>query len=133
MLRSRTAMLGFVVLIAVLAVGCYSLAFPTIKAQQFSRLVASQNYELADTCFRNPEDGFLDRWNEKHWRFKAEAELATWSFSELLRGVRQVRIRVMFGDAGPLRSREWLVTSTRGGLLPPEPTYLTGVFGGLMI
>ena len=117
----------------IVAAGCYWLIRPTIKAQRFAHAVASEDYELADAYFCDPGDHFLFDWNEKHWRFKAQAELDQWSLRGLMRGERRVRLRVTYGDAGPMRSREWLVTATRSGLLPPEPTFSSGGVWGMAI
>ena len=115
---------------AIVAVACYWLILATINAQRFVGAVASENYELADTCFREPDDRFLFDWNEKRWRFKAEAWLEPWSFREFMRGERLVRLQVIYGDAGPLRRREWAVTATRAGFPRPKPVMLSRGFGG---
>jgi hypothetical protein len=113
----------------IVAAVCYWLVLPTLKAQRFVRAVASEHYKLADAYFRNQGDQFLFDWNEKHWRFKAEAGLEEWSLPELLRGERRVRLRVIYGDAGPMRTRAWTVVATRNGLLQPEPAFSGGVSG----
>jgi hypothetical protein len=114
----------------VVAAGCYWLMLPTIKAKQFVRAVALENYGLADSFFRDPDDQFLFDWNEKHWRFRAIAEMDPWSVREFARCRRSVTLRVTFGDAGPMRSGAWVVVATAFGLQKPEPTWSGGGMGG---
>ena len=116
---------------AIVAIACYWLVLPTINAQRFVRDVKCENYERADTYFRNLDDRFLLAWNEKYWRLYARASLEPWSFAELLRGRRLVRMHLTFGDA-TLRSREWLIAATRIGLLQPQLTMLSHGGGGGM-
>jgi hypothetical protein len=113
---------------AIVAAACYWLILPSIKAQRFVRAVSSGNYQRADAYFNNQEDQFLFGWNDKHWHFHADAELEPWSFSQFLRGERLVRLRVRAGDA-TVRTREWILAATRGGLLEPEPTWPRGGVG----
>ena len=125
-LRIRRTLLIATAMIA----ACYWLVRPTIKAELFAREVRAQNYPLADSYFRDPQDSFLVAWNDKHWRLKTYAELEEWSFGELVCGERKVRLGVAYGDAGPMRTSNWIVTATRSGLLTPVPTWGGGSVGG---
>ena len=129
-MRLRFSLRTLFLTTTIVAAACYWLILPTINAQGFVGAVASKNYELADTYFRDPDDRFLFDWNEKRWRFMAHAGVEAWSFGELMRGERRVRLRVMFGDAGPMRTGNWTVIATRGGLLSPDPAWGGGSFGG---
>jgi hypothetical protein len=112
---------------------CYLLILPSIHAEQFVRAVTKQNYELADSFFHDQQDRFLSDWNEKHWRFKTGAKLGQWSLGEFVRGERQVRLSVMYGDAGPMRTSEWTVVATRAGLSSLEPAMASSGVGGIAI
>ena len=125
-MRWRFSLRTLFVLTTLFAGMCYLLILPSIHAQQFAHAIATENYELADSSFRDQNDRFLADWNEKHWRFKAKAELGQWSLSEFVRGRRLVRLWVMYGDAGPMRGQEWIVIATRAGLLQPQPTFNSG-------
>lgn len=130
-MRLRFSLRTLLLATTIVAAACYELVLPTINAQRFVRAVAAENYELADAYFHDPDDKFLFDWNEKHWRFKALAELEPWSFSEFVRGRRLVRLRGIYADAGPMRSREWIIPVTRSGLLQPRPNLPSrGVGGG---
>ena len=129
-MRLKFSLRALFVATTIVAASCYWLMLPTIKAKRFAHSVATENYQLADAYFRDPDDKFLHDWNEKHWRFKAEVELEKWSFSELIHGERRVRLRVICGDAGPMRGSEWIVEVTRGGVLSPNPTNTTRGIGG---
>ena len=131
-MRLRLSLRMLFLVTTIVAAACYWLILPTVKAQHFVRAVASQNYELADAYFHNSSDQFLFDWNDKHWRFKAEAEVEPWSFDEAMRGERRVSLQVMFGDAGPIRTGNWTITATRGGLLSPNPSD-GDVFAGSVI
>ena len=125
----RFSLRTLLVVTALAAAGCYWLIFPTIIARRFVDAVASPNYEHADD-FLDPADRFLLDWNEKHWRFQARAELEPWSFKEFLSGKRTVKLHVLYGDAGPIRSLAWIITATRGGLLKPQQVFAGGSGGG---
>lgn len=129
-MRLKFSLRALFVTTTIVAAGCYWLMLPTIKAQRFTRAVASENYELADSFFRDPDDQFLHAWNEKHWRFQAVAKLEQWTFRELVRGERSVSLRVAFGDAGPMRAGNWVVVATQSGLDEPEPLWSGGGMGG---
>jgi len=116
---------------ALFAVFCYWLILPTVVANRFVRALAEMDYKLADTCFRSTNDRFLFDSNEKHWHFKAQAELGPRSFAHLLRGQRIISLTVMYGDAGPLRVSICTVIATRRGLLTPLVTGGTGGGGGI--
>jgi hypothetical protein len=128
-MRPRFSLRTQLVLTAIVAAGCYWFVLPTIMAQRFARAVDAENYTLADSYFRDTDDQFLHGWNEKHWRFHAQASLNPWSWRELARGERSVNLGVAYGDAGPMRSANWIVIMIWCGLLKPEPT-LSGGHGG---
>lgn len=129
-MRPRFSLRVLFLTMTLVAAGCYWLMLPTIAAQRFARAVASENYELADSFFLDPHDQFLHSWNEKHWRFRADAKLEPWSIREFASGRRSVILRVSFGDAGPMRSAAWIVIATQTGLQKPEPTWSGGGMGG---
>jgi hypothetical protein len=103
---------------------------PTINARRFARSIAAADFERADSFFPNAKDRFLFNLNKKHWRFHARVELEPWSFRQLIRGRRLLRLYVAYGDAGPVQSQGYTVVVTRAGLLSPSPVIGGGSGGG---
>ncbi len=129
-MRPKFSLRTLFLMTTVVAAGFYWLMLPTITAQRFARAIASENYQLADSYFRDPGDQFLHSWNEKHWRFQASANLDPWSVRGFAIGRRSVTLRVAYGDAGPMRPAAWIVVATQTGLQKPEPTWSGGAGGG---
>jgi hypothetical protein len=112
---------------------CSWVVLPTRNAKQFIRALNATNYRAADACFCQPDDGFLLKLYEKHWRFNAWAELEPSSFSQLVQGKRLVNLYVAYGDAGPMRSVTGTVVVTGAGLSTPQQVLNSGFSGGMGI
>jgi hypothetical protein len=129
--RMRFSLKVMLLLTTIAALACYEAVLPTLHAQRFVQAVAEEDYHRADKCFRNPADGFLFDYYDNHWRFKADASPVPWTFRQFFRGERWVSLRVLWGDAGPIRGASWIVVATRDGLLTPSRDWRTGGgFGG---
>jgi hypothetical protein len=130
-MRPRFSLRWLFIATTLIALLCYWIILPTIVAERFVRAAATDNYERADNCFRNVEDKFLVKWNEKHWRFKARGKPEPRTSKQLLRGPRVVVLTVMYGDAGPIRTLQGTVLVTRSGLLSPQ--LMNGMSHGMVV
>jgi len=128
MRRIRFSLRFVFIIMTIVACLCYVLMLPTLNAQRFVAAVSAQDFEVADGCFRDPNDRFFADWNEKYQRFQMRANLEPWSLGEFVRGKRMIRLSVAYGDAGPLRLETLVVPATPAGLLAPQK--VGGGFGG---
>jgi hypothetical protein len=129
-MRVRFSLKLLLLTIAFASLACYWLMLPTINAQRFIGAIELGDYKRADSYFRCERDRFLFKLNEKHWRFHARTELDPWSFGQLIRGHRVLRLYAAYGDAGPMISNGFTVIVTRAGLLNPEAQSWGGGSGG---
>jgi hypothetical protein len=116
---------------AVVALFCYWLMLPTIKAQRFIGAVKSSDFRAADNHLRDPKDRFLDDYSKKYWTFQLQAALAPLSAREFLRGERRITFRLAYGGPRPVIIVEGTLVSTARGLSSPEVT--TGITRGFSI
>jgi hypothetical protein len=126
-MRWRFSLRALFVLTTIVALGCWWLILPSLSAQRFLRAVNSADYQQADAFFQKGDNRFLVKWNDEYWQFTSSAELEPWTFREVLRGQRRVKLHLSYGGPSPLRIRTYRVTATRSGLLEAELS--GGVFG----
>jgi hypothetical protein len=129
-MRLRFSLRTLFVATTIAAAGCCEFVLPSVNARRFIEALAAKHYERADAYFRDANDRFLFEFHDKHWRFVARAKLERWSLRQFLRAERLLILSVAYGDAGPMRSRMFVVVVTRSGLLTPQPTFVGGSFGG---
>jgi hypothetical protein len=130
MRRFRFSLRFAFVVTTIVACVCYALVLPTLYAQRFVAAVGADDYELADNCFRDPNDRFLADWHQKFQRFQARASLEPWSLREFVRGKRLVRLHVASGNPGPLLFHTLVVPAAPAGLLSPQKVGGSGPGGG---
>ncbi len=129
--RPRFSLRALFVLTTVAAIVCTYLVLPTLTARRFIASVTDENFAEADNFFRNPTDKFLVDWADKKWAFKASADVAPWSFSQIFRGKRDILIRVGYFEHDHDASCMALVTAGSLGLGPPIISPVS--YGGRLI
>lgn len=97
-MRMRFSLRTLFVVTTAASLLCGWVVLPWVSAKRLIRALASENYPLADRYFRNPEDRFFVAWADKRWAFRATGELAPWTFTQLVRGRREVAVRLTYFD-----------------------------------
>ncbi len=95
---------------------------PTIEARRFVRAVESSDFAVADSCFCDPQDRFLDDYNKKFWTFELQATLDPFSMSEFWKRERRVTFHISYGGPKPLTISDGTIIATSHGLSSPEIT-----------
>jgi hypothetical protein len=129
--RLRFSLRALFLITTVAAVICTYIVLPTLTARRFMAAVADKNFVEADNFFRNPTDKFLAEWADKKWAFKATADVAPWSLSQVFGGKREVAIRLRYFEFDHDANCTANVAAGSLGLGPPTISPVS--YGGRLI
>jgi len=104
---------------------------PTLTARRFHSALAEKEFIKADNFFRNPSDRFLGEWADKRWAFKASADVAPWTLSQVVRGQREVIIRCDYFEFD--QNAHCTAITAAGSLGLGPPTISPVSYGGKFI
>jgi len=118
--RIRFSLRSLLLLTVVVAGGCYWMALPSVYAQRFVTAVAAGDYAAADALFADPDDRFLEQWDNDYTIIQRRAQVEPSSWRERWRGERQISVRLIYRT--PVRTNGYVarIVATRGGLGSPQ-------------
>jgi hypothetical protein len=100
---------------ALVPVGIYWLALPTLNAQRFVEAVNARNFPAAERLCADRKEKFPGSWTT-HAHFQPRANLAPLSWADFRSGQRQVYIAISYGDGSGVASCGQECIATRRGI-----------------
>jgi len=119
-MRPRFSLRAFFAFATLVAMICGWCVLPSIAARRFVRTLADADYRAGDQMFHNSQDRCLERWDDKHWSFRASGRLAPLTFSQLIRGRRLVEFNINYIALDQTVNRDGLIAVTPLGVKTPE-------------
>jgi hypothetical protein len=128
-MRLRFSLRTLFLLMTIVAALCFWFLLPTLTAQRFLTALAAEDYQSADTFFRNADDRFLADWANKRWSFRSSGELLPLTFHQLWRNKRAMHVEITYFAFDQNFSVETYLAATPFGLNKPErlPAYRVGI------
>ncbi len=116
----RFSLRAFFAFAALVAVVCAWCVLPSIAARRFIHTLADADYRAADQMFHDADDWCLEKWDDKHWSFRATGRLAPLTIGQLITGHRLVRLNVNCFALDQTVSRDGLIAVSPFGVKAPE-------------
>jgi hypothetical protein len=111
----RYSLRAFLLAGALIPVGAYWLALPTLNAQRYMEALNGKKFETADALCLDRQLLFPGNWT-KHEHLDLQPGLSPLTWSEFLSGQRRLYVGITYGDGTGLVGCGVECTATRRGI-----------------